>query len=112
MLKPEVPLCPVRIKDSVVVWLDELVIIVVPDICEAFMVPLIDNSIVSPLSVVAVIVVVGLGIGAGLGVGVGLAIGVGVGEAVGTFTATALLVPVRPLPSAVMVVEPTQFKVT
>jgi hypothetical protein len=88
--KPAAPLSPVRVKDTFVDAADWFVVIVMLEICELFMFPLIVSSTVAPVSVVADTV-------AGLGVGVGEA--VGVGEGVGVEVVDELLLP--PLESGV-----------
>ena len=77
------PLCPVTVKDTVVVVADWFVAIVTLDICELVMFPLIARSTVEPLSVVAgTVAAVGVGVGNDV-VGVGIAVVVGVGVGVG-----------------------------
>lgn len=81
--KPTVPFGPVIVKDTVIVDVVWFVVIVALDICELVIFPLIVNSTVAPLFVLAV-TVVGNGVGEGVGddvfVGASLGLGVGVGE--------------------------------
>ena len=102
--KPVVPLCPVTVKDTVVVLVDWFVAIVTLDIWELIMFPLIARSTVAPLAVVAGTVVAdGVGVGDGVvggvvvrvradvdvvvevgeGVGAGVRVAVGEGDDVG-----------------------------
>ena len=120
LLNPVVPLCPVTVKDKVVVAEDWLVVMLTLDNCVLVMFPLIDKSMVEPLFVVAWIVEVDVGVGDGVGVevGVGVAVdagvgvGLGVGEGLDALTVIVLLTPEWPLPSEpVIVIEPTEDKV-
>jgi hypothetical protein len=94
--KPVVPLVPVTVKDSVVEDVAVSVAILMSDICELVMLPLIARLTVEPVDVVAW-TVVGVGVGvvvgvtAGFGVGVDV-IGIGVGVAAGTEVGVAVAV--------------------
>ena len=77
LLKPTVPLCPVRVRDIVVVAVDWLVVIVTFDICAVVTFPLTVISIVEPPYVVAFTVDAGVAVWGGHGVDVGVAVGVG-----------------------------------
>ena len=67
--KPVVPLVPVTVKDSVVEEVALSVAILMLDICELVMLPLIARLTVEPVDVVA-FTVVGAGVGVGVGFGV------------------------------------------
>jgi len=75
--KPATLLVPVSVKETFVDAADWFVAIVMLDICELVMFPLIVSSTVAPVSVVAD-TVDGLGVGSGVGEAVGVGDGVGV----------------------------------
>ena len=91
--KPVVPLAPVTVKDSVVEEVALSVAIVMLDICELVILPVILRLTVEPLDVFAWTVVgTGVGVGVGAVVGFGVTTGCAVGTGVITGTAVGIAV--------------------
>ena len=123
---PIVPLCPVTLKDNVVVVAVWLLAMVALDICELVMLLslLMMTSMVVPVVVATFIVEeisvgvefgvgVGAAVGLAVGVGIGVAVGVGVGVAMAAATVIGLLLPAWLFPSkTARVIEPTLERVT
>ncbi len=82
LLKPIVPLCPVKVKEKIVVVVEVFTEIMAFNIWEPVMLPFSERVTIAPLSVDTCNVDFGLGVWAGEGVGVGIRIGVGAGVTV------------------------------
>ena len=86
LLKPNVPFCPVKLKDRMVVVADWFVAMITLYICELVMFPFKVRSTSAPLSFVTIRLdcpALGWGVGVGVGVDVGVDVGVGVNVGVG-----------------------------
>ena len=83
LLKPVVPVSPVRVNDIVVSPEDWLVVIVALVICEAVMFPLMGRLVVVLLMVACMVAGFRVGVGVGFVVGVWVGLGEGVGVGIG-----------------------------